>query len=132
MTLDLALVTELDDENTIVGDLKFVRGELVLVDGGDAIAQEIRVRLRWWTGEWFLDTAAGVPYLEQLLGKGISDATIREVLRREIEDVPGVAGVRSIEISTDRQTRFSTVDLDILTDDGVELELADVAVGGAR
>ncbi len=130
MTVDLALVTETDAHNPVEGDLRVDAAALAMVEGGDAIAQEIRVRLRWWHGEWFLDTTQGTPYLEQLLGKGVTEPTIRTVLRKEIEQVPGVARVTSLEVSIDRATRYATVDLEVLTTEGDELELAGVAVGG--
>jgi hypothetical protein len=129
MTVDLQLVIETDAENQTLGDLRVEGGVVQLVRDADAIAQEVRVTLRWWRGEWFLDTSAGMPYLEQLLGKGISEETIREMLTARIEAVPGVGHVESIEIDTDRARRVSSIDIVIVTEEGETVELADVVLG---
>jgi hypothetical protein len=130
VTVDLALVRETDAQNPIAGDLRLDGTDVVLVEGIEALEQEIRVRLLWWRAEWFLDLRQGVPYLEQLLGKGVSVATIRSVLRAEIEAVPGVVSVPSIEIDLDGVTRFATVSIEVLAENGETLDLDDVPVGG--
>jgi hypothetical protein len=127
--VDFALVAETDADNPVVGDLLIERGEFVFVTGGDAVAQEVRVRLAWWRGEWFLDLRQGIPYVEQLLGHGVSEATIRAVLRAEIEAVPGVSRVTAFDIESNRATRHTTVDVEILTTEGEALDLDSVALG---
>lgn len=126
MTLDLAI-----DSST--GDIGFdTLGEIVLVTGIAAIAQEIQTRLRWWAGEWFLDTSRGVPYLESILRKGVTEASVRAILLREIEAVPGVSRVRSCVVSIDRATRYATVtSLEVETTESALLSLTDILVGGA-
>lgn len=129
MTVDLALVTEVDAENPVLGDLRVSGGRVELVEGAEATEQEVRCRLRWWRGEWFLDLEDGTPYIGQLLGKGVSDETIRTMLRREILKVPDVERVESVEVDTDRATRYSQVSANVITTDGELLELEDVPVG---
>ena len=126
------LVTETDADNPVLGDLRISKRKLAtLPTFGDRVAQSIRTRLRWWRGEWFLDTARGVPYLEQLLGKGVSLDTIRSVLRREIEQVAGVTRVTSIEITSDRATRYSTIDIEALTTEAELVVVGGVEIGAA-
>lgn len=122
--LDLAV-------HATTGDISFdALGELVIVEGSAAIAQEIQTRLRWWAGEWFLDTSRGVPYLESVLRKNISEASVRAILKREIEAVPGVARVRSMTVSIDRGTRYATVTaLEVDTTDGDPVSLSEILVG---
>jgi hypothetical protein len=125
VTTDLAI-------DPATGDLAFDDlGELVLVDGADAVAQEIQTRLRWWRGEWFLDTSRGVPYLESILVKGVTEATVRAILKGEIEAVPGVARVRSMVVSIDRATRYATItSLEVDTTEGDAVSLSELLVGG--
>lgn len=130
MTTDLELVTAVDAQNPTLGDLRVADGKPVMVTGADAIAQEIRVRLRWWRGEHFLDVSAGVPYLQQILGKGVSEDAIRAVLREEIESVPGVGHVESIAIVTDRPNRFATITIDVVTEDGEDVRVRGLELGG--
>lgn len=121
MTIDLAIHPQ-------TGDLYLDGTDIATVTGRDAIAQEIAVRLRWWRREWFLDGRKGVPYLEQLFEKGISEGTVRAILKREIEQVPGVVAVRSMEIALDRVTRHATIDARIETTEG-EVTLSGAPVG---
>lgn len=122
MTIDLAV-------DPVTGDLAFDGVTVAVVEGKDAIAQEIQTRLRWWRGEWFLDTSAGVPYLESILTKGVAEATVRAILLREILAVPGVLRVPSLVVAIDRATRYATVAAaDIETTDGA-VTLSQIGVG---
>lgn len=100
MSLDLAI-------DPATGDLF---EDLRTVDGNDGLAQEVQTELRWWLAQWFLDLSRGMPYLEQLLRKGVSERTARAVLKRQIERVSDVRRVVSIRVSIDRATRACTVD----------------------
>ena len=44
-------------------------GDIMLIDNAERVAQQIVISLRFWLGEWFLDTSLGVPYLEYVLVK---------------------------------------------------------------
>lgn len=123
MTLDLAV-------DSVTGDLAFDGVELAFVEGKDAVAQEIQTRLRWWRGEWFLDTSRGTPYLESILVKGATEATVRAILLREILSVPGVLRVPSLVVSIDRAARYATVTAaEIETTEG-PVSLSDIQAGG--
>jgi len=125
------IVTSTDADNPTLGDLRISKRKLAqLQTFGESVAQSIRTRLRWWRGEWFADLSRGTPYLEQLLGKGVSEDTIRAVLRREIERTPGVASVTSIVITTDRATRYSTIDIEVLTDEAEVIAVGGIELGG--
>ena len=131
-TCDLALATEIDDENPIVGDLRVVNGVVAMVRGADAVAQEIRVRLRWWKGEWFLDRRRGVPYLDGILRDGATPATVRAVILAELKNVPDLAPHPVVTVDIDARTRFCTVNIDGKvrgSSDTVSIENA--PVGGA-
>ena len=111
-TSDLALAVVVDDENPVVGDLRVVNGVVAMVRGADAVAQEIRVRLRWWRGEWFLDRRRGVPYLDEILRDGATPATVRAVILKELRLVPDLAPHPTVTVVLDRRTRFCTVSIE--------------------
>lgn len=53
------------------GDYIFGEGKSEFyVNNPEAVAQAVRTRLLLFTGEWFLDLTEGMPYKEQVLGRG--------------------------------------------------------------
>lgn len=59
--LDLAL-------NAKTHDLAF-NGDVMFIDDVERVAQQIKIQLLTFLGEWFLDVTHGVPYLEYVLVK---------------------------------------------------------------
>lgn len=99
----------------------------MLVQGGDRIAQELTVRLRWWLGEWFLDQRQGVPYLQRILRKGVSAQTVRAIVRRQIGQVPAWPGWTRSGSSSSRP-RAVAID-ECVTLEGERLTASAVRVG---
>lgn len=113
MSIDLALT--LDGH-----DLRLSPGrDLVLIDGAQRIRQQIKVTLLTFLGEWFLDTDFGVPYLESVLVKAPPRAQLEAIFRARISDVPGVLGVRRLELRIDRPARILQIDFEVDSDEGV-------------
>lgn len=98
---------------TADGDLDRSSGGLRLARGIDGVVQGVRVRMLLVRGEWFLNLAAGVPYLERpgvpaadaLLGRRFSEAKALAAFRRPILATPGVAEVLALAVAFDRATR---------------------------
>ena len=86
MAYDLAM-------NINTNDLILKDRDLLLIDNAENIAQGIVIALRFWLGEWFLDTKQGVPYLERVLVKNPNENHIRQVFTEAIQGVPGVRKV---------------------------------------
>lgn len=100
-------------------DLLIQDGDLLLIDNAERVAQQIKIKLRSFLGEWFLDTTYGVPYWEEILVKSPSLDHVRNILRQQILDVDGVSAVNSIELSLDRQSRKLTVTFEAQTTYGL-------------
>jgi len=111
MALDLALAADHDLDLDLLGRTSFV-------DGADRIAQQVKVTLLFFLGEWFLDTTFGVPYLEKVLIKAPDRAGIEGILRARIGAVPGVERVRSLDLQVERQQRALRVAFDADTTAG--------------
>lgn len=77
---------KLDDNH----DLLIRDGRLVLVEGANQTAQQIKIALLTFFGEWFMDTTIGLPYFEQVLIKSPEKAKIENVFRKKILDVANV------------------------------------------
>lgn len=106
------------------GDLDLTTGDAQLVSDLVAIAQELRIRLRTFVGEYFLDTGRGLPWLSWSEGK-MPEATLRQIealARAEILKVPGVVRVEASKVAAvfDRATQAATLTVtEVLTDLGV-------------
>lgn len=79
--------------NINTNDLILKEKDLLLIDNAENVAQGIVIALRFWLGEWFLDTKQGVPYLERILVKNPNENHIRQILTEAIQAVPGVRKV---------------------------------------
>ena len=80
-----------------------------VIDGADYARQKIGQRLRFFLGEWFLDTSLGVPWFESILVKNPDLRFVQGILEDVIAAVPGITKVSAVEASLDTQTRHLTV-----------------------
>jgi hypothetical protein len=99
------------------GDLEVTRGRLRVVTGTEALAQRLRVRLKLFRGDWFLNVLEGVPYHDFVLRKRTSPAVRREVFRRAIATMRGVRQIVSLEVELDRVARKLRVSGEVKADD---------------
>lgn len=113
MTFDLKLAKN--------GDLDLdEQGRASLIGGAQQIAQQIRLTLSIFLGEWFLNTSFGMPYFESILGKGRSKSEIEAIVRKKVRDVPGVLHIGEVQISIDSKRRTAEIFvMDIKTDEGL-------------
>lgn len=111
MAYDLAM-------NVQTGDLVVRNGNLIIVNNGERVAQQVLITLREWLGEWFLKTSDGIPYLEYILVKNPNEAHVRQILTEAIENVEGVKKVTELEFVFNRILRTLTVSYEIATDYG--------------
>ena len=112
-------------------DIKIVNSDIdlgaygiELVSGLDYIEQKLKIALRLFKGEWFLDISKGVTYYEDILVKNYDGSRIEAVLKTVILGVPGVLELLSFDMNYDN-TRKLTVSFSVSTDLG-ELELIEV------
>ncbi len=101
-----------DFKLTASGDLDLSTNDIQIIDGIDAIRQELQIRYRFFLGEWFLNAEEGVPYIENILKKNPSDAQVRNILTEVARTTPGVDQVQSFTADLDSATRRLTVTLD--------------------
>ncbi len=103
------------------GELDLSSDDLVFVTGADAVAQHLKIRLRFVQGEWFLDQRVGLPYFTQIWVKNPNLAAIQSVFRRAIITTPGVDVLERIDQEFDSATRQLEIDF------SAKLEGEDVA-----
>jgi hypothetical protein len=109
----------------VTGDLELSTGDLQIVEGSDAIAQHIRIRLRTLLGEWFLDDRIGVPYIQRILIKNPGTNVVRRILRQVVEQTPGVVDVGAFTTDYDGATRRLSVSFNATVDGDATLEFQD-------
>lgn len=80
-------------------------GNLDMVIDAEAVGQHARQRLMTFEEEWFLDTTAGVVWLQEIMGRPENLPLAEGVIKAEILDTDGVTGISSFAIRFDRVTR---------------------------
>jgi len=99
----------LDITLTSTHDLDTSSGDLALLAGAEQVRQQLLIKLRLWTGEWFLDTEFGTPYLPSILGKQLTLSGAIVALRKSIMEVEGVQQIVAFAYRFDNATRVLTV-----------------------
>lgn len=105
-------------------DMQFGQGLANFARDAEATAQNVRTRLQTIQGEWFLNTSAGVPYLQNdAVAKAITDkpadlAFADSAIQDEILDTDGVSDVVSYASQFDRDSRLFSVQATVETEFG--------------
>jgi hypothetical protein len=112
-------------------DILLVNGNLSLADGQDAIMQQVRIRLRFFYGEWFLNRNEGVPYYADILVKSPDTGLITGILSRVVRETPGIKSVESFGITFNRATRTLACTFAATCDTGTTLRFDEFVLGNA-
>lgn len=51
-------------------------GNLAIATGAEGLRQKLQTRLSLYQGEWFLNSGAGVPYVQRILGRAQPSANL--------------------------------------------------------
>lgn len=101
----LRLTMAVDANNTNIGDIYLVNGtDRLTATLAEEVQQELYTRFRFFQGEWFLDTTAGVPYIQTattpvaILGNKIPYAIVAQIFRQVIVTCPGVRAILSFNL----------------------------------
>jgi len=105
-------------------DLDISNGDLLLCPtDSDAIAQAIGIRLKTFSGEWFLDENRGLPYLSHIFGKKLNERYVRTLMTQEIKGVSGVLDVQSFQLAPHQSERSLTISLNVILTDQKNLAI---------
>ena len=97
------------------GNLALINNDLSLISGIDRVAQKVLINLRFFYGEWFLDTTYGVKYHEEILVKNPDMSTVDGLLKAAIMDDPDVVELINYQSTLDSANRLLTVSFTINT-----------------
>jgi hypothetical protein len=90
-------------------DMTFGHGIADMAVDAEACAQNVKTRLLLLQQEWFLDTDAGVPWLQDIMVKPANLALAESIVKRTILETEGVSALRSFSMTFDRNTRRLTI-----------------------
>lgn len=109
----------------VTNDLCFDEtGAMKTVIDAHAVGQHVRQRLMTFKGEWFLDTRVGVPWLDQILGKGFNPALGEAVVKASILATAGVKAISDCSVTFGRATRGLFIrSIEITTDYDEEVKV---------
>jgi len=97
------------------GDYTFGQGASeFLVNSPECVAQAVKTRLALFSGEWFLDTTIGVPYLTEVLGMG-TVGTYDLTIQAAILQTQGVQSIDEYSSSLNTTTRVLTITCNLNT-----------------
>ena len=83
--------------------------DLQIVNDVDLIRQRIKQRILTIQGEWFLNTDIGLPWFEEIIGKGSEEQQISALLIRQIAETEGVDVIIEFNLTLDRRVRTMRV-----------------------
>lgn len=91
------------DETT--GDVFTTGNVLGMVYEAEAVGQHARQRLMTFYGEWFLDTSAGVRWIQDIFAKAYDHALAEATVKNNLLETDGILAIETFVISFDRLTR---------------------------
>lgn len=103
---------------TDTDDLDFSTGNLQIIGDAASIPQAIRLRLKFFKGEWFLDRDAGIPFFQDVLVKNPDPNVLQSVFRKALLDTPGVNAINELSLTRDAATRRLVLSFRVDTDAG--------------
>lgn len=99
------------------------------MQGNDAIAQECKVALGLWLGEFPFDVNTGTDWQTLLNNKQVADGQVSAEVRRVLLGVDGVQSVDNVTVQRDTVSRAATIVADVRTDSGALLTIPTAAIG---
>ena len=86
-------------------DLVLTNGDLTLVTGSAAIAQNVLQQLQFFLGEWFLDNTQGVGWFQDILVKTPNLDVVNATIQNTILAVPGIIQLLAFTLQYTNSTR---------------------------
>jgi hypothetical protein len=100
-------------------------GDLAAVEATDAIDQAVRIGLRTYKREWFLDENAGIDYFNVVFAKGLTPTQKAAEIKTQILSSPGIIGLEQFSMELDGATRVATLEFRAVSEDGTTTEFSE-------
>jgi hypothetical protein len=109
MAVDFEFEKTTDSNGLRRQDVKVDNRDISVLSDSNEIDQNIRIRLQFYKGEWFLDTEAGVPYFEDILIKNPDLIEVDRIFKVAILEAPEVDRITEFSSSFDSSNRTYSV-----------------------
>jgi hypothetical protein len=91
------------------GDLDLTGHRLNLATDTAYVEQHVRLRCRFFFGEWFLNESLGIPYYRNILIKSPDLDLIRSLFRNVVRTTPDISAVNSVDVILDSSNRTLSI-----------------------
>lgn len=99
--------------------------DLVMVTGEDAAKQDLRSRIRFIKGEYFLDSTIGIDYMNVVHTKTATDLQIEREFIKAIQESPFVDRITKFNITSTDGIRSSEIECSVLVVEGYEVSITE-------
>lgn len=103
----------IDMKLNAAGDIDLSSGGAELVTGLDASAQNLKIAMQSFQGDWFLDLRDGLPYIGRILIKNVNEGDIQSLFFRQAQRQPDVVSVDEIELTFLPTSNMRRLDVDL-------------------
>lgn len=94
---------------------------------GVDLGQRIIIRLQAFLGDWFLDITFGVPWFQQILGKGRSKSTVDSIIQSEVYKETDVLNILDYRSTWNTRTRHFDIYFKVQAVDFTVIEFTGIA-----
>jgi len=105
-------------------DLDLTKQRINIVEGEEAIEQNVRIRLQFFFESWFLDLRQGIPFFRDILIKAPNMILVDSLFRNAVLSTQGISAVPSFSSAIDTASRLLTIRFTAIMDTGQTLEFA--------
>jgi hypothetical protein len=98
-------VDNVDGSSGLENDFAKENFDLVLIDGKEQIRQRLKIRLQFFSGEWYLDTMLGVRFYQDVLIKNPQLTKLQSLFKATIMGTVGVTRLVAFDLTVDNQNR---------------------------
>ena len=121
MTIDIAI----DKDNELIIE----NSDLKLISGVPEVAQRLKIRMQFFTNDWYLNIFYGIPYYEQFFVKNPNKANIRAIIKFWILTTPAVLEITSFSLDYQNEFRKLIETFTVKSETGEQIELEEVVSG---
>lgn len=90
-------------------DVEYINNKIQFVEGAEYAKQNLKQVLQVFRDEYFLDKREGIPYIQNIFKKGISDEMVKQIFKNRILQLDYIKNIYYIKVFRDNETRTATI-----------------------